>query len=71
MRLPSRSTLLSLVSLAALCVAQTVDSYIATEGAIAKTGVLANIGPSGSKASGAKAGVVIAAPSVSIHRTVH
>lgn len=30
-----------------------VSSYLATESAIAKAGLLANIGPSGSKASGA------------------
>ena len=31
-----------------------VDSYIASESPIAKAGLLANIGPSGAKASGAK-----------------
>lgn len=31
-----------------------VDSYVATESPIAKAGLLANIGPSGSKSSGAK-----------------
>lgn len=36
----------------------TVTTYIASEGPIAKAGVLANIGPSGSKATGAKAGIV-------------
>ncbi|KAG7445714.1 glucoamylase [Guyanagaster necrorhizus] len=41
----------------------TVDAYVASESPIAKAGVLANIGPSGSKSSGAKAGVVIASPS--------
>ncbi|KAL0577741.1 glycoside hydrolase 15 protein [Marasmius crinis-equi] len=41
----------------------TVDSFIAKESPIAKAGLLANIGPSGSKSSGAKAGVVIASPS--------
>ncbi|KAF9483498.1 glycoside hydrolase family 15 protein [Pholiota conissans] len=40
-----------------------VDSYAATESPIAKAGLLANIGPSGSKSSGAKAGLVIASPS--------
>lgn len=30
-----------------------VDQYVATESPIAKAGILANIGPSGSKASGA------------------
>ncbi|KAF9268731.1 glucoamylase [Marasmius fiardii PR-910] len=40
-----------------------VDSFVATESPIAQAGLLANIGPSGSKASGAKAGIVIASPS--------
>ncbi|KAK1229133.1 glycoside hydrolase 15 protein [Marasmius sp. AFHP31] len=40
-----------------------VDSFISKELPIAKAGLLANIGPSGSKSSGAKAGVVIASPS--------
>ncbi|TFY52909.1 hypothetical protein EVG20_g10351 [Dentipellis fragilis] len=49
---------------AAQALAQTsVDSYIATESPIAKAGLLANIGPDGSKAQGAKSGVVIASPS--------
>ncbi|KAL0956261.1 hypothetical protein HGRIS_002415 [Hohenbuehelia grisea] len=43
--------------------AQSVDSYIATEGPVAKAGLLANIGSSGSKSSGAKPGIVIASPS--------
>ncbi|TFY50912.1 hypothetical protein EVJ58_g10834 [Rhodofomes roseus] len=52
------------LGLAAAAVAQTnVSSYIATESPIAKAGVLANIGPSGSLSSGAKPGVVIASPS--------
>lgn len=34
--------------------AQSVDSYVNSETPIAKAGLLANIGPSGSKASGAK-----------------
>lgn len=38
--------------------AATVDTYIASEGPIAKAGVLANIGSSGSKSNGAKAGIV-------------
>jgi glucoamylase len=41
----------------------TVESYIAREAFIAKTGVLANIGSEGSKCKGAKPGVVIASPS--------
>ncbi|KAF8903104.1 glycoside hydrolase family 15 protein [Gymnopilus junonius] len=40
-----------------------VDSYVATESPIAKAGLLANVGPSGAKSSGAKAGIVIASPS--------
>ncbi|KAF8637794.1 hypothetical protein AX17_002564 [Amanita inopinata Kibby_2008] len=43
----------------------TADSYYGTEFPIAKAGLLANIGSSGSKSSGAKAGVVIASPSTS------
>lgn len=31
------------------------DAYVASESSIAKAGVLANIGPSGSKSQGAKA----------------
>lgn len=47
--------LTALVSLACSVFAQTtVDSYIASESPIAKAGLLANIGPSGSKSSGAK-----------------
>lgn len=42
-----------------------VDQYVATESPIAKAGLLANIGPSGSKSAGAKAGLVIASPSAS------
>ncbi|KAH0831981.1 glycoside hydrolase family 15 protein [Lanmaoa asiatica] len=44
---------------------RTVDSYVSTESPIAKAGLLANIGPSGSMASGAYPGVVIASPSTS------
>ena len=40
----------------------TLDEYIATEAPIALNGILANIGPSGSKSQGAKAGVVLASP---------
>ncbi|PPR00430.1 hypothetical protein CVT24_004491 [Panaeolus cyanescens] len=57
--------LLSLISLAAYawCQSSVVDQYVATESPIAKAGLLANIGPSGAKSSGAKAGIVIASPS--------
>jgi glucoamylase len=41
----------------------TADAYLAAESPIAKANLLANIGPSGSKSQGAKAGVVIASPS--------
>lgn len=40
-----------------------VESYIQTEGPIAKVNLLANIGPHGAKSQGAKAGIVIASPS--------
>ncbi|KAJ7069493.1 glucoamylase [Mycena amicta] len=55
--------LLSLFSAYAVLAQTAVDSYIATESPIAKAGLLANIGPSGSKSQGAKAGIVIASPS--------
>lgn len=41
----------------------TADTYLAAESPIAKTGLLANIGSSGSKSQGAKPGIVIASPS--------
>lgn len=40
-----------------------VDNYLANEVPIAKANLLANIGPSGARSSGAKAGIVIASPS--------
>ncbi|KAF8582245.1 carbohydrate-binding module family 20 protein [Ramaria rubella] len=54
---------ISLVSLISLSKQQSVDSFITSETPIAKAGILANIGPNGSKSQGAKAGVVIASPS--------
>lgn len=59
---------LRLVSSLGLCASafaqsSTVNSYVSTESPIAKAGVLANIGPSGAKSSGAYPGVVIASPS--------
>ncbi|KAJ7625223.1 glucoamylase [Mycena polygramma] len=61
-----RTVFLCALSVCVSVVAQTsVDAYIATESPIAKAGLLANIGPSGSKSQGAKAGVVIASPSTS------
>ncbi|KZV59596.1 carbohydrate-binding module family 20 protein [Peniophora sp. CONT] len=49
---------------AASAVAQ-VDSFISSEGPIAKAGLFANIGPDGSKDAGAGAGLVTASPSTS------
>ena len=51
-----RTALLSALCFCAAVFAQssTVDTYIAKESPIAKAGLLANIGPSGAKASGAK-----------------
>ena len=40
-----------------------LDSFVASERDIAFRGVLANIGPDGSKAPGAAAGYVVASPS--------
>jgi glucoamylase len=51
-----RSIIFSVVGFCAAVFAQPlsgVDQYVATESIIAKAGVLANIGPSGSKSSGA------------------
>ncbi|KAI0669272.1 glucoamylase [Trametes maxima] len=57
--------LTSLVCLAIGAFAQSssADAYVASESPIAKSGLLSNIGPDGSKASGAKAGIVVASPS--------
>ncbi|KIJ40940.1 carbohydrate-binding module family 20 protein [Sphaerobolus stellatus SS14] len=54
---------LGLLSFVALSTQQNVASYVQTETPIAKAGILANIGPSGSKSSGAASGIVIASPS--------
>ena len=40
-----------------------LDTWIASEKTVAKTGLYANIGPDGSKDQGAASGVVIASPS--------
>ncbi|KAF8158198.1 glucoamylase [Crassisporium funariophilum] len=59
-----RSAILLTFSFCAAVFAQsTVDQWIASEKPIAKAGLHANIGPSGSRSSGARAGVVIASPS--------
>lgn len=52
-----------LLSVALPTFAETVQTYISTEGPIAKTNLLANIGANGAKAAGAYSGVVIASPS--------
>ncbi|KAK2464204.1 hypothetical protein APHAL10511_003661 [Amanita phalloides] len=61
-----------LISILALCHASiswaqsiSVDAYYASESPIAKAALLANIGPLGSKSSGASSGIVIASPSTS------
>ncbi|KAF8532561.1 glucoamylase [Gautieria morchelliformis] len=54
---------LTACSLVAVSLQQNVDSYVQSETPIAKAGVLANIGPNGSKASGVASGIVIASPS--------
>ncbi|KAG6827334.1 hypothetical protein H0H92_012183 [Tricholoma furcatifolium] len=59
-----RSVLLSaLVFCASVLGSNVVDQYVAREGPIAKAGLLANIGSTGSRSSGAYPGVVIASPS--------
>ncbi|KXN88099.1 Glucoamylase [Leucoagaricus sp. SymC.cos] len=60
-----RSILLTVLCFGASCFAQlsSVDAYLKTQDPVSKAGLLANIGPDGAKASGAKAGVVIASPS--------
>ncbi|KAJ3509159.1 hypothetical protein NLJ89_g5372 [Agrocybe chaxingu] len=50
---------------AAFAQSAAVDAWLATQSPIAKAGVIANIGPIGSKSSGALAGIVIASPSTS------
>ena len=54
-----------LVPLTGLAQTSDVDAYIARQQPISKTGVLANIGPDGSKARAAGLGIVVASPSVS------
>ncbi|KAJ3922895.1 glucoamylase [Lentinula edodes] len=46
-----------------LAQSNTVDAYVASQSPLAKAGLLANIGPSGSKSMGAKSGIVVASPS--------
>lgn len=46
-----------------LAQSSTVDAYVASQSPLAKAGLLANIGPSGSKSMGAKSGIVVASPS--------
>lgn len=68
MRLLRLSSLLGLLTTPSLLphlvrAQSSVSAYIATESPLAQAGLLANIGSSGSKSSGAKPGVVIASPS--------
>ncbi|KAL1746198.1 glycoside hydrolase family 15 and carbohydrate-binding module family 20 [Schizophyllum fasciatum] len=58
---------LVLLGLCSLVGAQSsaADAYVAAESPIAQAGILANIGPSGSKSNGAASGVIIASPSKS------
>ncbi len=56
-------SLIFFLSVALSTFAVDLDKYILTEAPIAKTNLLANIGPNGSKAAGAYSGVVIASPS--------
>jgi glucoamylase len=60
--LPLLSALTQFVGLTS---GQSITSYISTEQPIAKANLLGNIGASGSKAQGAKAGIVVASPSQS------
>lgn len=58
------STSFTLLLAPLLALAQSsVDSFISTESPLAKAGLLANIGSTGSKSSGALPGIVIASPS--------
>lgn len=49
-----RFSITCVLALVSVATAQSVDSYISSEQPIAKAGLFANIGPSGSKAHGAK-----------------
>ena len=54
MRLFDRLGGTTILGLATCTFSASVDEYIATESTIAKTNLLANIGPDGSKSQGAK-----------------
>ncbi len=54
MRFTFLATIVGL-AVGALAQSSAADAYVASEGPIAKTGVIANIGSSGSKSHGAKA----------------
>ncbi|KAJ7451616.1 glucoamylase [Mycena latifolia] len=67
-----RVVLFSALSICGAVLAQSsVDSYIATESPIVKAGMLANIGASGARAEGAKAGIVIASPNTTLLGHIH
>ncbi|KAJ4483733.1 glucoamylase [Lentinula aciculospora] len=55
--------LVALLAPSVLAQSTVVDAYVSTESPIAKASMLANIGSSGSKSSGALSGIVIASPS--------
>ena len=55
--------LVSVLALSTCSRAVGLDAFIASESRAAYSGLLANIGPSGSKSVGALKGVVVAAPS--------
>lgn len=63
MRWSLLSILLAISSAGVFAQTGTADTYLAAESPIAKTGLLANIGSTGSKSQGAKPGIVIASPS--------
>lgn len=57
MRFTFLATIVGL-AVGALAQSSAADAYVASEGPIAKAGVIANIGSGGSKSSGAKASVL-------------
>lgn len=61
--LPFISALLSLTAASPVLESRDLNSYVATERAIALQGVKDNIGPDGKKVPGAGAGYVVASPS--------
>lgn len=56
---------LALLGLPLALAASSLDTFVGTETSVALAGILSNTGPNGSKASGAKSGIIIASPSTS------